>query len=149
MFKRISGESNIFNLPKTASTVMTAGAAVKLSSGALVLAAAADAYSLGIVQRTVATTDGDYASTTPTPVDLFQDEAVYECDVTNAGASTGTLTTSMVGQYFKVDAAATPASASIDSNTATTTLGTGASWICVQYISASKGLFKQAAAVAL
>lgn len=143
MLKRISGNSNILPFPKTASTVMTAGAAVKLTSGQIVLGAQADTVSLGIVQQTIATTDGDYAKTTPVLVDMFDTQQVIEADVTNGGAVPGTLASTMVGQYFKLDAAATPASASIDSNTATNTpITSGAIYVCVGFISASKGLFK-------
>lgn len=143
MLKRISGPSNIQPFPKTASTTFDNGGAVKLTSGQLVRAAAADTVSLGIVQQTIASTDGDYAKTTMIGVDMFETSQVIEADVTNGGAVPGTLTSGMVGHYFKIDAAASPVSASIDSATDTTTPVTGgAIYVCVGFISASKGLFK-------
>lgn len=143
MLKRISGPSNLATFPKTASTAFVNGSQVKLSSGALVQAAAADTIVLGVSQQTIASTDGDYAKTTPTEVDLFDQQAVWECDVTNGGATPGTLTTAMIGQYLKLDAAATPAAASLDSNTASSTpASAGTNWVCIGFISASKGLFK-------
>lgn len=142
MIKRISGEAKIVYIPKTASTALTAGTTVKVTSGQLVAAAAADAYQLGVIQKTILSTDSDYTSTTPVPVDLFDADALWECDVTNAGAAPGTLTTAMVGEYFKIDASATLVDGSIDSNTATTTAGSGAGFVLVAFISASKGIFK-------
>lgn len=142
MIKRISGEPNIVYIPKTASTALTAGTTVKVTSGQLAAAGASDSYQLGVLQKTILSTDSDYTSTTAVPVDLFDAEALWEADVTNAGAVPGTLTTAMVGEYFKIDAAATPVDGSIDSNTATTTAGSGAGFVLVQFISASKGVFK-------
>lgn len=145
MLKRISGQSNIIVVPKTASTAMANGSSVKFSgsTGQVVNSAAADTIVLGVIQQTIASSDGDYAKTTPVYVDSFQPDQVFECDVTNGGATPGTLAATDVGQYFKIDAAATPASASIDSNSRSTTPNSaGTNWACIGFISASKGLFK-------
>lgn len=143
MFKRISGPSNLITAPKTASTALGNGTIVKLTSGQVVQGAAADTAVLGVIQQAIASTDGDYTLTTPVLIDTFEPSQVWECDVTNAGSATGTLAATMVGQYFKIDAAATPAFASIDSNTASNTpASSGTNWVCLGFISASKGLFR-------
>lgn len=152
MLKRISGISNAINAPKTASTAMVAGTSVKFngSTGFFVNSASADTVALGVVQRTIASTDGDYALNTPVLIDSFDQDQIWECDVTNQGAaitattpSSVTLQATSVGQYFFVDAAATPVSGSIDVNSGSTTpITSGKIWVCVGYISPSKGLFK-------
>lgn len=52
----------------------------------------------GLVQKTIASTDSDYASTTRIPVLVCGDEAEYLCDV-----STGTAALTDVGEYIDVD----------------------------------------------
>lgn len=145
MLKRISGISNLVMVPKTASTALPNGTVVKFSgsTGQIIAAAAADTIALGVIQQTISSTDSDYAKTTPVSVDLFNQDQIWECDVTNAGSATGTLAATSVGQYFKIDAAATPVSGSIDSNTAgTTPASSGTNYVCIGFISVSKGLFK-------
>lgn len=145
MLKRISGPSNLIPAPKTASTALSNGTVVKFSgsTGFLVQGAAADTIVLGVIQQTIASTDSDYANNTPVLIDTFEPSQVWECDVTNGGAVPGTLAVTSIGQYFKIDAAATPASGSIDSNTGSTTPNSsGTNWVCLGFISVSKGLFR-------
>lgn len=155
MFKRISGQSNLTNWPKKTSTAFLAGSVVSLdgTAGDFQATTTTSPSVLGVVQRTVASTDGDYASATPTLVDLNDVGAVWEVDVANGGAATPFVATD-VGQFFKVGATASV----IDCNTRSSTPGAGFTaqglvFLCVGFISATttvsdtttgsgKGLFK-------
>ena len=53
---------------------------------------------LGLIQKTIAATDSDYASNTRVPVLVAGAEAEYLCDV-----STGTAAQTDVGEYIDVD----------------------------------------------
>lgn len=53
---------------------------------------------LGLIQRTIAATDTDYASNTKVPVLIAGAEAEYLCDV-----STGSAAQTDVGEYIDVD----------------------------------------------
>ena len=53
---------------------------------------------LGLIQKTIAASDSDYASNTSVPVLVAGDEAEYLCDV-----STGSAAQTDVGEYIDVD----------------------------------------------
>lgn len=81
-------------IPKTASTAFAVGALMTTTTGKLTTAANSELGLLGINEHKVASTDSDYASTTPIQLVRLHDEAEYEIDVQ------GTLTTAMVGEAY-------------------------------------------------
>lgn len=139
MFKRISGVSNLINVPKKASVAFPIGAAVTFdaATGFIKPLVATDPSVFGVIQQKIASTDGDYASNTPVLVDQGNNQEVWEVDVT------GTLAATDLGQFFKMGATADV----IDATTRSSTAGAGFTaqglvFICVGFISATKGLFK-------
>ena len=100
MIVRISGHPKLSYFPKTASTALSNGSAVKLTSGKLVVATANEVA--GIVLRDVVSTDADYAGTTMLPVDVPQQDDVFEIDIAS-GTSHGFAATD-VGTKFDLDA---------------------------------------------
>lgn len=96
---RVRGEVTIRPYLKAASTAFTFGDIVtKDASGYLVKAAATTprANLLGQIQRTIASTDSDYASNSLVNVEVFEhDPGEFKMTV-----DTGTLTQAMVGKQF-------------------------------------------------
>lgn len=140
MFKRISGTPNLITVSKKASTAFPNGGAVTFDAqtGFIKPLVATDPSVFGIIQQKIASTDGDYAANSPVLVDQSQNDQVWEVDVT-----AGTLAATDVGQFFKMGAA----SDGIDAGTRSGTAGAGFTaqglvFLCVGYISATKGLFK-------
>jgi hypothetical protein len=85
--------------PKTASETFSVNDLVYLSSGTLTkFADAVDQPPLGLIQKTVAATDSDYASTTKVPVLIGNENTEYLCDI-----GTGTGATTEVGTWVDVD----------------------------------------------
>lgn len=85
--------------PKTASEEFTDGDLVYLSSGYVkTMADDADNQPIGLILKTVATTDSDYASTTKVPVLVGDSNAEWLCDI-----GTGTGAQSYVGTWVDVD----------------------------------------------
>ncbi len=58
---------------------------------------------IGLIKRTIAATDSDYASNTKVPVQVCGSGAEYLCDV-----GVGTAAQSDVGEYIDVDGAGSP-----------------------------------------
>lgn len=140
MFKRISGTPNLIAVPKKASVAFPNGGAVTFdgATGFIKPLVATDPSVFGIIQQKIASTDGDYASNTPVLVDQGDLGSVWEVD-----GITNTLAATDVGQFFKMGAT----SDIIDASTRSSTAGAGFTaqglvFLCVGYISASKGLFK-------
>ena len=86
--------------PKAASEAFAVDDLVVInSSGYLTRAADGSAQRIvGLVQKTVASTDSDYASNTRIPVLVCDSDAEYLCDVT-----TGTAAQTDVGEYIDID----------------------------------------------
>lgn len=140
MFKRISGTPNLISVPKKASTAFPNGSAVTFDAGTGFIKplVATDPSVFGIIQETVASTDGDYASNTMKLVDQGDLGTVWEVD-----GITNTLAATDVGQFFKMGSTASI----IDASTRSSTAGAGFTaqglvFLCVGFISTSKGLFK-------
>lgn len=91
-YKKAASEAFTFN---DMVGINTSGYLTKYTDGA--------AFPLiGLIQKTVATTDSDYASNTKVAVLVAGDEAEYLCDV-----GTGTAAQTDVGEYIDVDGATT------------------------------------------
>lgn len=140
MFKRISGVSNLITVPKKASVAFPNGGAVTFDAGTGFIKplVATDPSVFGIIQQKIASTDGDYASNTPVLVDQSANGELWEVD-----GITNTLAATDVGQFFKMGAT----SDIIDASTRSSTAGAGFTaqglvFICVGFISTTKGLFK-------
>ncbi len=102
MIERKNGEANILPFKKKASTAFAFNDVVTTdANGYLVLATSSTprAKLLGLIQRTVASTDADYASNTMVEVDVFCDDD----DVYVATVDTGTLVQSMVNSLFDLN----------------------------------------------
>lgn len=132
-FFRISGPPNLQLLPGAASTVLTANAVVTVTAGALALVASTGSVAMGLCMETRATTDGDYATARGVLVDMVGPSDVLYCDNV-----TGTLTTAMVGQFFKLSSTAGVVA---DAGTATDTPAAALILTCVGFISTTQGYF--------
>lgn len=132
-FYRVSGVPNVQPLPGAASTALTAGALVTISSGALALGASTSSLIAGLCLETRASTDADYATARPVLVDMLDNRAVLYCDNV-----TGTLTTAMVGQFLKLSSTAGVVA---DAGTATDTPAAGLVLMCVGFVSSTAGYF--------
>ena len=132
-FIRASGTSNIIPMPSAASTVLSANGLVLQTAGVLAKAASTDSLISGICLEERATTDADYATARDVLVDVLDENATIEGDVT------GTLTAAMEGKFLKLSSTAGLVA---DAATATDTPATGLVLQLVQYISATKGIFK-------
>lgn len=98
-FKHVSGPALMSYWPKTASTALTINTLVTPSSGALVTAVTATTNILGVLQRTVASSDSDYASTTKVPVLVPTPDTEFEVDLTG----TTTFAATFVGTQVDID----------------------------------------------
>lgn len=84
---------------KVASTAFAFNDLVYLdANGLLALATTSAILPLGVVQKTVASTDSDYASNTRIPVLVPGPDATFRCDV-----GTGTAATTDIGEWIDVD----------------------------------------------
>lgn len=129
---RASGVPNIQFLPGAASTALTANALVVVTAGALALVASTGSLVSGICMETRASTDGDYATARGVMVDMLRNDSVIQMDVV------GTLTTAMVGQFFKLSSTT---GINADAATATDTPAAGLVLLCVGFISTTQGYF--------
>lgn len=76
-----SARCRTVHMPKTASVAITNGAAVYTTSGAVsALSASSDERIAGIAQRTVASTDSDYATTGAKIPVLIDEDGIWEAD---------------------------------------------------------------------
>lgn len=85
-FKRARGKTKTMWLPVTASTAIAAGALVAWSSGKLIAAtSSSNPYSIaGVLKKTIASTDSDYASARLVAVEVPVEMNVeWEADVTS------------------------------------------------------------------
>ena len=102
---RDQGKTKLMYFPKTASTALTAGTFVTLSSGQLVAATTTTAKILGVIRRGSAANDtyGDYTSATMVPVEVpIQKYVTWLADF-----ATTTLTAAYVGATADLAAAGT------------------------------------------
>lgn len=76
-----SGKPNVEWFPKTASTLLYVNSIVRFSSGQLLAATASTTAHAGVILKTVAAADADYASTTMVPVMVPSVNDVFEADV--------------------------------------------------------------------
>ena len=142
-------------VPKKASVAFPIGGAVTFdgSTGFVKPLVATDPSVFGVNQKTVASTDGDYAKNSPMLIDQGDLSSVWEVDVSNGGVATPFAVTD-IGQFFKMGTT----NDQIDCNTRSSTAGAGFTaqglvFLCVGFISATtvvsaagtssgKGLFK-------
>ncbi len=111
--------------PKTASLAMVAGDMTILTTGEIALATATDENIVGILRKTIASTDSDFASTTLVPI-----EVPVELNVEWEFVADGDLTAAMLGLYRDL----------IDENTVDGNDDTSGSQIVVtRFISATEG----------
>lgn len=97
------GSFHIEYYAKTASTAFAFGDMVTVLStaagdGLLIKATATSTAVFGTIQKTVASTDSDYAANTMVPVLVGDADAEWLCDV-----STGTAATTDIGEWIDID----------------------------------------------
>jgi len=127
-FIRRKGATKTVYLPVTTSTAFTKDTLVTFSSGLITAAASgtASADIVGVIRKTIASTDSDYATSRMVPVEVPTERfTVWEADVTS-----GLVAADILAEVDLTDAG---------------TVNRGASSVkavrCVQRISATKGLF--------
>jgi hypothetical protein len=103
MIAPFKGKFHIEWYPKTASTAYAFGDAVEILStvagaGTLAKVTSSTTRVLGLIQRTVASTDSDYATTAEVPVLVGDVDAEYLFDV-----STGSAATTDIGEMIDFD----------------------------------------------
>ena len=126
-FLRASGVPNIEYWPKAASTAFTCNALVyDNGSGAIIPADSTSGDHVGVVLKTVASTDSDYASTTKIPVDVAGENDIFEVDCG------GTATAALIGTFIDLTNSTTADEASSSKD----------ALLVVGFISASKLLVK-------
>lgn len=119
--------------PKTASEVFTDGDLVFLSSGYVkTFADDADNQPIGLILKSVAATDSDYASNTMVPVLVGDRDSEFLCDI-----GTGTGAQSYVGTW--VDADGTYDDTKIDVSASTYDV-----WKVTKHISTTQAVCKMA-----
>lgn len=100
-FQLVKGRSQVEYYPKKASTAFAMGDLVYFDgSGAIQPADATSGNHIGIIMKTVLSTDSDYAENTKVPVLKIYDDCEFEVPV-----ETGTLTAAMVGNYYDLASA--------------------------------------------
>jgi hypothetical protein len=84
-FRRYKGKTKIVWLPMTTSLALTKGTLVELTSGRVAAADADEAATeiRGVLAKTIASTDADYASARLVPVEVpIERHVVWEADAT-------------------------------------------------------------------
>ena len=133
MVRRYQGKTKFMWMPVTASTALLADALVKWTSGQLVAApAACEGYDIaGVLRHAIASTDSDYASERNVEVEVPTElNVVWEVTVD----ATAALLVTDIGTYMDIGSDNT----GDDIESGTSTYDT---WLCVGFISATKGLF--------
>jgi hypothetical protein len=85
-FKKAQGKTKIVYLPVTASTAFTEGGIVAFSSGYLIPATSSTAAlaHVGVIRKTIAATDADYAVARKVPVEVpVEKNVIWEAPVTS------------------------------------------------------------------
>jgi hypothetical protein len=85
-FKRVAGKTKIVYLPVTVSTAIAEGSIVAYSSGYLIAATSSTAAlnHVGVLRKTIAATDSDYAVARTVPVEVpVEKNVVWEAPVTS------------------------------------------------------------------
>jgi hypothetical protein len=124
-----SGREQVEHYPKAASEAFAFNDLVGLNtSGYLTKYLDGSSFPmLGLIQKTIAATDTDYASNTRVPVQRLDSDSVVLCDV-----STGTAAQTDVGEYIDVD----------DQNSVDVGASTNNDFYVVGFISATQVLCK-------
>lgn len=88
-FRLLKGKTKTMYFPKKASTAFTTGALVYFDgAGAVQPADSTSGMHVGVIRKTIAATDSDYASTTLVPVEVPVERWVeWEVDATSAVAA--------------------------------------------------------------
>ena len=128
-FIRKKGKTKTMWLPVTTSTAITTGYLVAFSSGYLIAATSTTAPSdiAGVLVKTIAATDSDYATARKVAVEVPIEKGVeWEASVTSGLAATS------VGAFYDLT----------NGGTVATTASTYDPVKCTKYISATKGWFE-------
>jgi hypothetical protein len=131
-FTRKRGKTKLMWLPMTPSTVATSGALVEATSGKLTVATNTTKChnTIGVIRKTIAATDADYASDRLVPVEVPVEKYVeWEAPV-----SVGTLAATSVGAYF--DTGTDDLGTSVDQSASAENVV-----FCTKFISATLGWF--------
>lgn len=130
MFRVYRGKVKNVWLPVTTSTAFTKGAAVEMTSGLVALADDNDTSIAGVINKTIASTDSDYATARRVPVTVpVERHVIWECN-----ALTGTFSASDVGGEYGIS----------DQNTLDQADTTNKVFLVTEFVSTSlvRGYFK-------
>jgi len=129
MFKRISGKQKPEWYPVKVSTAFVNGGLTYWNSlGFVIPADATSGDHAGVILKTIASGDSDYATARKVMIDVPTSDDVYEVDV-----ETGTLTTAMIGNQYDLTAAGTGVDVTAQAKKVVTIVG---------FVSATKALVK-------
>jgi hypothetical protein len=128
-FVKKSGKTKIVYLPVTVSTAITKGSIVSFASGYLIAATSSTAAlsHIGVLAKTIATTDADYAVARSVPVEVpVESNVIWEAPVTTG------LVAADVGLLVDLT----------DANTINRAASTYDAAMVMKVISTTKGWFK-------
>lgn len=128
MFRRIDGKTKFEYLPITPSTAIAEGALVAWSSGKLIAATSTSTPGViaGVLRKTIASTDSDYADDRLVPVEVeVEKNVIWEAAVTSG------LVAADIGLYQDLTDAST-----VDRSASTYDVVQ-----CVKVLSTTKGYF--------
>ena len=125
-FKKVSGKTKIVYLPVTPSTAIAEGSIVSFSSGYLIAATSSTTAlsHAGVLRKTIAATDADYAVARTVPVEVpVEKNVVWEAPVTSGlvAADVGLLVD--LTNAYTIDRSATVIDAAQVVKVLSTTLG--------------------------
>ena len=121
-FRKVKGKTRVEWLPVTTSTAFTKNTLVEFTSNLVDPADDNDTTLAGVIEKTIASTDSDYASSRLVPVIVPVEKlVVWECDNVSGGSLA-------VGGEYGISAAGT-----IDSTDTTNKV-----FLCTKVISATK-----------
>ncbi len=129
-FRVYKGKTKVEWLPVTTSTAMVKGDAVEFTSGLIGLADADDTVLAGVIQKTIASTDSDYATARKVPIKVpVERHVVWECEDLS-----GTFSASDIGGEYGLT----------DQNTLDQTETTAKVFLVTEFVSTTKvrGYFK-------
>lgn len=131
-FTRKRGKTKLMWLPVTPSTAFTEGGLVSFSSGKLIKATNTEKCHniVGVIRKTIASTDADYASDRLVPVEVPVEKNVEW----SAPVQVGTLVATSVGLYF--DLSTDDLGNGVDQSASAENVA-----FCTKFVSATEGWF--------
>lgn len=125
-FKRHKGKTKVMYFPVTTSTAFTDGDLVSFATGLITPATSSTTKHVGVIRKTIASTDADYATARLVPVEVPVEKYVeWVADVTSG------LVAADIGLYVDLT----------DARTVDRSASTVDALLCTGVISSTKGKF--------